>query len=99
MRAILQRVSRAAVQVNGALVGEIGAGYLMLLGITHREEGELKAELGSETFVRRTPICEPACHPRAMRGAASAPRIARPETAIVYHVATNSGESSVQCIA
>ncbi len=35
MRAILQRVSRAAVQVNGALVGEIGAGYLVLLGITH----------------------------------------------------------------
>jgi D-tyrosyl-tRNA(Tyr) deacylase len=37
MRAILQRVSRAAVQVNGALVGEIGAGYLVLLGITHRD--------------------------------------------------------------
>ena len=33
MRAVIQRVSRAAVGVDGALVGEIGAGLLVLLGV------------------------------------------------------------------
>ena len=33
MRAVIQRVSRAAVRVNGAVVGEIGAGLLVLLGV------------------------------------------------------------------
>ena len=33
MRAVIQRVSRAAVGVNGAVVGEIGAGLLVLLGV------------------------------------------------------------------
>ncbi|HSP73612.1 MAG TPA: D-aminoacyl-tRNA deacylase, partial [Gaiellaceae bacterium] len=33
MRAVLQRVSRAAVRVDGETVGEIGAGLLVLLGV------------------------------------------------------------------
>lgn len=33
MRALLQRVSRASVTVNGRVVGEIGPGFLVLLGI------------------------------------------------------------------
>ena len=33
MRSVVQRVSRAAVRVDGRIVGEIGAGLLVLLGI------------------------------------------------------------------
>jgi D-aminoacyl-tRNA deacylase len=39
MRAVVQRVSRARVSVNGATTGEIGPGLLVLLGVG-REDGE-----------------------------------------------------------
>jgi D-tyrosyl-tRNA(Tyr) deacylase len=37
VRALVQRVSRAAVDVDGARVAEIGPGLLVLLGITHSD--------------------------------------------------------------
>ncbi|HEY3443434.1 MAG TPA: D-aminoacyl-tRNA deacylase [Paludibaculum sp.] len=43
MRAILQRVSSASVTVDGSVVGEIGAGLLVLLGVGH-EDTEADAE-------------------------------------------------------
>ncbi len=38
MRALVQRVSQAAVRVEGELCAEIGPGLLVLLGITHTDE-------------------------------------------------------------
>jgi D-tyrosyl-tRNA(Tyr) deacylase len=38
MRALVQRVARAAVRVDGSVVGEIGPGVLVLLGITHDDD-------------------------------------------------------------
>ena len=37
MRALVQRVSRAAVDVGGERVAEIGPGLLVLLGVTHED--------------------------------------------------------------
>jgi D-tyrosyl-tRNA(Tyr) deacylase len=43
VRALVQRVTRAAVRVDGALVAEIGPGLLVLLGVTH-DDDETKAD-------------------------------------------------------
>ena len=42
MRAVLQRVSRAKVSVDGEITGEIGCGILILLGVS-REDSEKDA--------------------------------------------------------
>ena len=38
MKALVQRVSRAAVRVDGETVGAIGAGILVLLGVAHGDD-------------------------------------------------------------
>jgi D-aminoacyl-tRNA deacylase len=43
LRAVVQRVSRAAVRVEGLTVGAIGRGFLVLLGVTHAD-GRAEAE-------------------------------------------------------
>ena len=40
MRAVLQRVTRASVKVEGESVGEIGPGLLVLLGVARDDTGE-----------------------------------------------------------
>ncbi len=40
MRAVVQRVSRAAVTVDDQVVGAIGPGLVILLGVTHEDEEE-----------------------------------------------------------
>jgi D-aminoacyl-tRNA deacylase len=43
MRAVVQRVSRAAVRVGGETVSSIGPGLLVLLGVTH-DDDEARAD-------------------------------------------------------
>jgi D-tyrosyl-tRNA(Tyr) deacylase len=38
MRALVQRVTRARVSAEGAIVAEIGPGLLVLLGVTHSDD-------------------------------------------------------------
>ena len=40
MRVVLQRVSGAGVTIEGSVVGEIGAGYVVLVGFTHGDSEE-----------------------------------------------------------
>ena len=43
MRAVVQRVSRASVKVDGELIGEIGKGLLVLLGVA-QDDSEADAD-------------------------------------------------------
>jgi D-aminoacyl-tRNA deacylase len=50
MRAVVQRVTRASVTVNGKIVGEIGPGLVVLLGIA-RDDTKLDAAYLAEKIV------------------------------------------------
>lgn len=48
MRAVCQRVSEARVRVDGAAVGEIGAGLVVLLGVARGDEAAATARLAAK---------------------------------------------------
>ena len=48
MRAVVQRVSRASVTVDGIEVGRIGTGVVALIGITHDDTPERAAALAAK---------------------------------------------------
>lgn len=50
MRAVLQRVKNAKVEVNGEVVGSIGVGLLVLLGVS-KTDGEAEAEFLAEKII------------------------------------------------
>jgi D-tyrosyl-tRNA(Tyr) deacylase len=45
MRAVVQRVTEASVSVEHAVVGAIGAGLLVLVGVTHHDTAETAVSL------------------------------------------------------
>ncbi|MBL3593200.1 MAG: D-tyrosyl-tRNA(Tyr) deacylase [Synergistaceae bacterium] len=50
MRAVIQRVTKASVAVDGRVVGAIGRGFLVLLGVTH-DDAEAQARWLAEKIV------------------------------------------------
>ena len=53
MRALVQRVARASVRVEGEVVGEIGLGLLVLLGVTHDDTPEVADRLAAKLLALR----------------------------------------------
>ena len=53
MRAVVQRVTRASVTADGEPSGEIGAGLVVLLGITHDDTGEMAQRLATKVHTLR----------------------------------------------
>ncbi len=49
MRVLLQRVSRAAVAVDGAEIGAVGRGFLALVGVTHEDDPAAARRLAAKT--------------------------------------------------
>jgi len=62
MRAVVQRVSRASVAVDGRVVGEIDEpGLLVLVGVTHDDTPELAAKLAAKLWGLRILHGEKSC--------------------------------------
>ncbi len=53
MRALVQRVSRAAVRVDGETLGAIGRGLCVLVGVTHDDDTVAAARLASKVWSLR----------------------------------------------
>lgn len=51
MKAVIQRVQSSNVKIDGNIVGEIGKGFLILLGV---EKGDTKAE--AEKLIKKIPV-------------------------------------------
>jgi len=50
MRALVQRVERAAVRVDGEVVGSIGAGLCVLVGVTHHDTAGTARQLADKLW-------------------------------------------------
>jgi D-tyrosyl-tRNA(Tyr) deacylase len=62
MRAVVQRVSRASVAVDGNVVGEIDEpGLLVLVGVTHDDTPDLAAKLAAKLWGMRILDGEKSC--------------------------------------
>ena len=53
MRAVVQRVTRASVTADGVPTGEIGAGLVVLLGVTHDDSAETARRLAAKIHTLR----------------------------------------------
>jgi D-tyrosyl-tRNA(Tyr) deacylase len=53
MRAVVQRVSRASVTIDGEVVGAIGPGLCVLVGVTHADGDEVAARLARKIWELR----------------------------------------------
>ena len=105
VRALVQRVARAAVRVDGEVVAQIGPGLLVLLGVTHdddearrrpaRRQGPRAARLRR----RRRPDERAARRPRGARASASSRSTATPAraTARRYVAAAPAASSPSRC--
>ncbi|MDX6738296.1 D-aminoacyl-tRNA deacylase [Actinocorallia sp. A-T 12471] len=62
MRAVVQRVSEAAVRVDGEVVGEIdGPGLMVLVGVTHDDDRGKAAKLAAKLWGLRVLDGEKSC--------------------------------------
>jgi len=53
VRALVQRVTRASVRVDGAVVSQIGPGLLVLLGVTHDDDAAVAVRLAEKVRALR----------------------------------------------
>ncbi|GMU78050.1 MAG: D-aminoacyl-tRNA deacylase [Acidimicrobiia bacterium] len=53
MRALVQRVARARVTVDGAVVGEIGRGLCVLVGVTHDDDAATARKIAEKVWTLR----------------------------------------------
>jgi D-aminoacyl-tRNA deacylase len=53
MRAVVQRVTQASVTADGDLTGEIGAGLVVLLGVTHDDTDDTARRLAAKIHTLR----------------------------------------------
>ena len=53
MRALVQRVTRASVRVDGTTVAQIGPGLLVLLGVTHDDDAATAVRLAQKVRALR----------------------------------------------
>jgi D-aminoacyl-tRNA deacylase len=53
VRALVQRVSRASVRVDGCVTGAIGAGLVVLLGVTHDDDAAVADRLADKVRALR----------------------------------------------